>query len=187
MKKVFVWIGAALLAVASVAVAEEAPGIITTIAGTGVPGYSGDGVPAIRASLWNPYGVAADANGSVYIADALNHRIRQVRPDGVITTVAGTGTAGYSGDGGPAAQASLNTPYGVAVDAQGSVYIADWGNRRIRCVGTDGDITTVAGNGTESYSGDGSLATETGMDQPWGVAIDASGTLYMLEVTVSFV
>ena len=139
-------------------------GIITTVAGTGTAGYSGDGGQATSAQLNNPLGVAVDAQGSLYIADYANHRVRKVS-GGIITTVAGTGTAGYSGDGGQATSAQLNFPVGVAVDAQGSLYIADSDNYRVRKV-SGGIITTVAGTGTAGYSGDGGQATSAQLNVP---------------------
>jgi RHS repeat-associated protein len=155
-------------------------GIITTVAGIGAFGYDGDGGPATQARLNLPRGVAVAADGSVYIADFGNHRIRRVGTAGMITTVAGNGTQGSGGDGGPATQASLSAT-GVAVAADGSVYIADYGNHRIRRVGTDGIITTVAGNGLTGYGGDGGTATQARLDNPWGVAVGADGSLYIAD------
>ena len=158
-------------------------GIITTAAGDGdgVNRYSGDGGPATSASLYMPYGVAVDAAGNLYVADTANHRIRKVSPAGIITTVAGNGQAGYSGDGGPATVASLNNPVGVAVDAAGNLCIADSGNQRIRRVSPAGIITTVAGNGVEFYAGDGGPATSASLRDPWAVAVDAAGNLYIAD------
>ena len=124
-----------------------------------------------------------DAAGNLYIADSGNNSIRKVAPNGTITTVAGNGTQGYSGDGGPATSAELNYPYGVAVDAAGNLYIADTSNYRVRKVTPDGTITTVAGNGTEGYSGDGGPATSAGLGMPQGVAVDAAGNLYIADWT----
>jgi len=155
-------------------------GTITTLAGNGQYGYSGDGGPATAASL-SPGGVAVDAAGNLYIADYGNDRIRKVTPAGTITTVAGNGQWGYSGDGGPATAASLNRPYGVAVDATGNLYIADGQNSRIRKVTPAGTITTVAGNGQWGYSGDGGPATGTSLSDPRGVAVDAAGNLYIAD------
>ena len=120
---------------------------ITTIAGTDAG--SRDGGPATEALLTFPYGVAVDDQGNLYIADTENHRIRKVDTDGIITTFAGTGEEGFGGDGGPATEAKLDWPSGVAVDAGGNVYIADQENERIRKVGTDGIITTFAGSGLQ--------------------------------------
>ena len=156
-------------------------GMITTVAGTGRPGYSGDGGPATQAELDCPAGAAVDASGNLFIADAFNQRIRQVGSNGMITTVAGTGTQGYAGDGGPATQAELDCPVGVAVDTVGNLFIADAANQRIREVGTNGMITTVAGTGTQGYAGDGGPATQAGLDYPQGVAVDASGNLFIAD------
>ncbi len=155
--------------------------IITTVAGNGTPAYSGDNGPAISASLYYPQGVAVDSSGNIFIADYYNHRIRKVNTSGTITTVAGNGTAGYSGDNGPAATAGLNTPGGVAVDSAGNLYIADTRNHRIRKVNTSGTITTVAGNGTPAYSGDNGPATSASLYYPFGVAVDSSGEIYIAD------
>ena len=156
-------------------------GIITTVAGNGNAGYGGDGGPASSASLNCQYGVAVGPDGSIYIADSSNNRIRRVGPDGIITTVAGNGNAGYSGDGGPATSASLTDPDGVAVGPDGSIYIADSGNNRIRRVGPDGIITTVAGNGNSGYSGDGGPATSASLATPDGVAVGPDGSIYIAD------
>ena len=156
-------------------------GIITTFAGTGTAGFSGDGGPAVQAQLNNPNGLAVDARGNLYIADTNNRRIRWVGTDGVITTMAGTGTSGFSGDGGPATLAQVNFPVGVAVDAQGNVYIGDVNNHRVRRVGTDGVITTMAGTGTSGFSGDGGPATLAQVNGPYGVAVDAQGNVYIAD------
>ena len=128
-------------------------GITTVVAGTGEQGFGGDGGPATSALLDSPEGIALDAAGNLYIADSGNHRIREVTA-GVIATIAGTGTCGYSGDGGPAAAAALCLPTAVAVDSAGGVYIADTNNYRIRKIAGTA-ISTVAGNGVQSFSGDG--------------------------------
>jgi len=156
-------------------------GIITTVAGNGIYGYSGDGGPATNAALYNPSGVAVDALGNLYIADTYNQRIRKVATNGVITTMAGKGAAGYSGDGGAATNASLARPIGVALDVGGNLYIADYGGERIRRVDTNGVITTVAGNGSTNYSGDGGAATNASLYNPTSVALDAAATLYIAD------
>ena len=157
-------------------------GVIRTVAGNrDFFGFSGDGGPATNASLEFPEGVAVDAAGNLFIADIGNDRIRQVSPDGIIRTVAGNGIRGFSGDGGPATNASLEFPQGVAVDAAGNLFIADWGNHRIRQVSLDGIIRTVAGNGIHGFSGDGGLATNASLSQPVGVAVDAAGNLFIAE------
>ena len=155
--------------------------LITTVAGNGVQGYSGDGGAAINASLSYPSGVAVDASGNLFIADYYNNRIRKVDDTGLITTVAGNGTAGYSGDGGAATNASLSYPSDVALDAAGNLFIADSQNSLIRKVDTNGIITTVAGNGTAAYSGDGGAATNASLSYPSGVAVDASGNLFIAD------
>jgi len=161
-------------------------GIITTVAGGG-SGCSqqtdsvGDGCLATSAELANPYGVAVDGSGSLYIADMSNNRIRKVTLDGTITTVAGTGTQGYSGDMGPATSAELANPYGVAVDGSGNLYIADAGNSLIRKVTPDGTVTSVAGNGTSGYSGDGGPSTSANLYHPSSVAVDSVGNLYITD------
>jgi len=159
----------------------DATGQLTVVAGSGTPGFGGDGGPATSASLNFPYGVAVDASGNLYIADYYNYRVRRVDTNGVITTVAGNGTIGFSGDGGPATSASLATPTGVAVDGSGNLYIADYRNSRIRKVDPSGIITTVAGNGTGGFSGDGGPATSAGLNSPFGVAVDGSGNLYVAD------
>jgi uncharacterized protein (TIGR03437 family) len=156
-------------------------GTITTIAGYGVAGYSGDGGPATSAQLNNPNGIVLDTSGVLYIADTYNSRIRKVASDGTITTVAGNGSAGYSGDGGPAPKAQLNNPTGIALDATGNLYIADSINYRVRRVSTDGTITTVAGNGGYGYTGDGGPATSAEMTAPGGVSLDKAGNLYIAD------
>lgn len=156
-------------------------GVISTVAGDGTGGYSGDGGPATSAELNEPFSIAVDGNGNLYIADYQDHRIREVTPDGTISTVAGNGTAGYSGDGGPATSAELFYPSGVATDASGDLYIADTGNDRIRKVTPAGVITTVAGNGDPGYSGDGGAATAAELWNPLGVAVDNNGNLYIAD------
>jgi sugar lactone lactonase YvrE len=158
-------------------------GIISTVAGTGSGGFSGDGGPATAATLYNPYGVAVDGSGNLYIADYQNQRIRKVNTSGIISTVAGNGSFGFSGDGGAATAASLNAPYGVAVDASGNLYIADYGNHRIRKVNTSGIISTVAGTGSQGFSGDGGAATSAKLNYPSDVAVDGSGNLYIADAS----
>lgn len=154
---------------------------ISTIAGTGTPGFSGDGGPAAQASLNNPTYVATDLFGNVYISDQNNHRIRRIDARGMMTTFAGNGVQGFSGDGGPATQASLNTPTGVCTDAAGNVYINDLANFRVRKVDTSGKITTVAGNGIKASNGDGGPAIQASMFLPIRCAVDASGNLYITD------
>jgi uncharacterized protein (TIGR03437 family) len=155
-------------------------GIITTIAGTGISGYSGDGGPATSAQVSDPMGIAVDSAGNVYLADRYNARIRKISTSGIITTVAGGGRpASGIGDGGPAVNATLLGPYGVAVDPAGNLFISDLGNVRIRKVATNGVISTIAGNGTSTYSGDGGPAVQAGIDSPWHVAVDGLGNIFI--------
>ena len=158
-------------------------GIISTFAGNGAAGYSGDGSSATVAELNNPYGVATDAAGNVYIADYFNNCIRKVNTSGIISTIAGNGIGNGSniGDGGTATAAELYYPTGVTTDAAGNVYIADVANQRIRKVNTSGVISTIAGNGTAGYSGDGSSATAAELYYPVGVATDAVGNIYIAD------
>jgi len=170
-------------------------GLITTVAGNGTAGYSGDGGAATSAELDAPGGVAVDSSDDIFIADYLESRIRKVTAStGIISTVAGNGTEGYSGDGGAATSAELYYPLDVAVDASANVYIADEGNCRVRAVNTGtkavtiagvtiqpGDIATVAGDGTCGYSGDGAAATKAELYYPTGVAVDASGNIYIAD------
>jgi PKD domain/RTX calcium-binding nonapeptide repeat (4 copies)/NHL repeat len=156
-------------------------GVITTFAGTGAPGFSGDTGQASAAQLNNPVGVAADGAGNVYIADRTNHRIRKVDPGGVITTLAGTGVAGFSGDTGQASLAQLNAPWSVAADTAGNVYIADRPEVRVRKVDSAGVITTLAGTGTPGFSGDTGQASLAQLNNPTGVAADAAGNVYIAD------
>jgi len=158
-------------------------GVISTVAGNGIQGYSGDGGAATSAQLYYPYSVAVDAAGNLFIADFENNRIRKVTPGGVISTVAGNGTAGFSGDGGPATSAQLYLPWGVAPDTAGNLFISDYNSNRVREVTPGGVISTVAGNGTAGFSGDGGAATSAQLNSPWGVAVDTSGELFIADYT----
>ena len=153
-------------------------GTISTVAGNGTYGYSGDGGSATKAQLSYPYGIAVDSGGNLYIADANNRVVRRVTPAGIISTVAGSGQSNSSlGDGGQATSANLYSPYDVAIDTKGNFYIAD-GNYRIRKVSTNGIISTIAGNGKQGYSGDGGLAVNAQISTPSGVAVDSIGNVY---------
>lgn len=157
-------------------------GIITTFAGTDVAGYSGNGGAATAAMLNQPYGLVADAAGNVYISDYGNNVIRIVNSaSGIINTYAGTGIAGYSGNGGLADAAQLNGPEGMAMDDSGSLYIADAGNNVIRKINSLGYISTIAGNNTAGYSGDNSAATAAQLHLPSGVAVDAFHNVYIAD------
>ena len=157
-------------------------GVISTVAGTGgVKGFGGDGGSATYALLYYPNAVAVDSVGNLYISDFGNHRIRKVTPAGVISTVADSGSGGFSGDGGRATSAQLLYPGGVAVDSVGNLYIGDTGNDRIRKVTPGGVISTVAGNGGEDFSGDGGRATSAQLSFPSGVTVDSAGNLYIAD------
>jgi sugar lactone lactonase YvrE len=149
----------------------------TTIAGNGHYGFTGDG-SALGVAFQYATGIAADSAGNLYVADTFNQRIRKVTPLGVLTTIAGNGTAGFKGDGGPATSAELNQPLGVAVDSAGNLYIADTLNNRIRKVTANGTITTIAGTGFPAYMGDGGLATQADLNGPFGIQVDKAGNLY---------
>jgi uncharacterized protein (TIGR03437 family) len=163
-------------------------GVITTVAGNGVNGYLGDGGPAVSAWLANPTGVAVDGSGNIYFADttynlipAMNNRVRMVSPNGIISTVAGNGTFGASGDGGPAIGAQLANPAGIAIDAAGNLYVADTQDNRVRKVSANGIISTVAGNGTIGFSGDNGPAVGAQLSYPNAVAVDGSGNLFIAD------
>ncbi len=157
-----------------------ADGTITTVAGNGEFGFDGDGGPATKAKLASPGGVAVANDGTIYIADTRNNRIRKVS-NGIISTVAGNGAVGFGGDGGPATDAMLFEPEAVAVTATGVVYIADTNNHRIRSVDTSNTITTLAGNGDGSFSGEGEPAKDAGLRAPAGLAASADGALYLAD------
>jgi sugar lactone lactonase YvrE len=155
--------------------------LITTIAGKSGAGYSGDGGAATNANLYSPRNVTVDTVGNIFIADSSNYRIRKVDANGIITTVAGKSGSGFSGDGGAATNAILGTARGLAIDSANNLFIADTSNNRIRKVGTDGIITTVVGNGSSGYSGDGGAATNSGLYYPYDVTVDTSGNLFIVD------
>lgn len=157
-------------------------GIIHTLAGNGQPGLYPIGGPATQASLHAPAGVAADSAGNVYIADSGNHLIRMVTPDGNIRSFAGVAYAGFSGDTGAAALGNLFAPQDVAVGSNGTVYIADTGNARIRAVTTDGNINTVAGSGSLGFAGDGGAATSASLSQPYAMTVDSQGQIFIADL-----
>src|SRR5262249_13650164 len=151
----------------------------------GTAGFGGDTGPATAAMLNSPYGVTVDSSGNLYIADSSNNRVREVvQATGNIITIAGNGTSGYSGDGGPATAAKLYNPRGVAVDSHGNVFSADTFNPTIREVQqyNSGNIITVAGMGTSGYSGDGGPATSGKLYWPYAVSLDGSGNLFIADM-----
>ncbi len=156
-------------------------GIITTFAGKDTAGYSGDNGQATAAKLNLPFSVATDVHGNVYISDGGNNVIRKVTPGGIISTYAGTGVAGYSGDMGPATAAMLNGPQGIATDSMGNLYIADANNHAVRKVWVGGTIGTIAGNGLNGYTGDGGSAVNARLYSPAAVAIDPLGQIYIAD------
>jgi sugar lactone lactonase YvrE len=157
----------------------DTSGVITTIAGTGVGGYSGDNGPATSAQLANPRGVGADAAGNVFVADSSNNRIRRITPGGTITTMAGTGVAAFSGDNGPATAAQINFPRSISFLSDGSMVFGDTGNVRVRRISTGGTITTLAGNGVVGFSGDGGPATMAELNAPYATLVGTAGDVYI--------
>ena len=156
-------------------------GVISTVAGIGVAAPAIDGIPALVAPLNTPQGISLDAAGNLYIADMGNHTVRKIGTDGFIRTIAGTGASGNTGDGGLAKAALLSTPWDVAAGPDGTVYIADWGNNRVRAVGTDGIIRAFAGSGTMGFLGDGGPATAAHIHRPTGVAVGPDGAVYIVD------
>ena len=151
---------------------------ITTTAG----GFVGDGGAAKNAGLTDPRDMIQDQSGNLYISDSFNHRIRKVTPAGVISTFAGSGIAGFSGDGGQAKNAMLSYPNAILFNSTGNMLITDQGNNRIRQIDSSGIITTIAGTGTAGYSGDGGPALAAELNQPWGMTLDAAGDLYFSDI-----
>ncbi len=151
----------------------EAQWSMSTVAGTGAQGYAGDGGPATQALLNNPFDLAFDPAGNLCFSDTFNHCIRRIDArTGVITTIVGTGERGFSGDGGPATQAQMNEPYGIVIDRAGNIYVADRLNRRVRRIDASGTISTLAGDGSGKYSGDGGPSARAGLAEPNGLALD---------------
>ena len=150
---------------------------IRTIAGTGVAGFSGDGNPAINAQINNPYTLRIHPKGDFYFIDRANNRIRKIDTKGIISTIAGTGVAGFSGDGGVAKAAQLQQPYGIVFDSKGDMYITDSFNNRIRKIDTKGIISTIAGTGVAGFSGDGGAATAAQLNEPTSITIDSKDNM----------
>ena len=157
----------------------EDDGTARRIIGTGENGFAGDDGPAMDAQLMHPNHLVVDSEGTLYIADSLNNRIRRVTPDGIITTIAGTGERAYGGDGGPGREAQFGVPAAIALDNDGNIYIADFCNHRIRRLSNDGIVTTVAGNGSPEFNGDGGRALDSQIGEPCGVAVDRDGYVYI--------
>ena len=155
--------------------------IITTISGTTTAGFTGDNGPATAAKLNSPHDVVVFA-GNIYISDQNNNRVRKINPAGIMTTIAGNGTAGFLGDGGPASAAELDLPTGLAIDNTGNLYIADQSNYRVRKINTSGIISTIAGNGVFTYTADGIAATAAGLF-PTAITLDTSGNLFIAELS----
>lgn len=156
-------------------------GQVVTVAGTGAQGYSGDGGPALTATMTTPTGLAFDSAGNLYFSDSYNNVIRRVDKKGDISTYAGTGVAGHTGDGGAATAATLSSPYGLCFDVNGNLYIADTGNNVIRKIDPSGRISTVAGNGQPGYKGDRGIATAALLNTPYSVAVDLIGNVYIAD------
>ena len=167
----------------------QAPGTytITTVAGTGVAGYSGDAGQGTAAQINNPFLLTLDATGNLYIADQFNSRIRKLATDGTITTVAGSGTASFDGDGAAATSAALHDPCAIVLDSSGNIYFSDTFNAVVRKITTAGIISTIAGNGTHAYTGDGGDATLATLDRPIGLALDSAGRLYIADTASSVI
>jgi uncharacterized protein (TIGR03437 family) len=161
-------------------------GIISTFAGTGFPGFSGDRGPAAQAEIDTPGGIAIDANNNVYFADRGNNRVRRISPDGTINTVAGNGSMGVPADGGPALSASIS-PYGIAVDTKGNLYIGDVSHYRIRKVDTNGMITTIAGSGQEGYGGDNGPGVDALIGETGALVVDANFNVYFADISNALV
>jgi sugar lactone lactonase YvrE len=161
---------------------DPATGASTVIAGSGAGGFSGDAGPATAAKLDTPFGLAVDSAGNLFIADAQNHRIRKVTPDGIISTVAGSGKAGFGGDGGKALSAQLNFPAALAVDSAGNLFVSDVSNSRVRKITPAGVISTIAGIGKPGFGGDGGKATAAQLSSPGPLAFDKDGNLYIVDV-----
>ncbi|HTL82464.1 MAG TPA: T9SS type A sorting domain-containing protein [Bacteroidia bacterium] len=155
--------------------------IIQTIAGTGGNTFSGDGGPAVNAQLFFPERIALDQNGNVYFTDSHNNRIRKIDPSGIITTIAGTGVAGFSGDGGPAINAQLNCPMGITIDNSGNIFFTDFFNNRVRKISVNGMIMTIAGNGTSGFSGDGGPSSTAKLNGPRDVKVGPNGNIYIAD------
>lgn len=159
----------------------DTAGIITTVAGNGGTVYNGDHIPADTAVIYSPHWVAKDREGNLYVTDYDGHRIRKIDTSGIITTIAGTGVSGYTGDNGPAESALINTPYGIVIDDTGNIYFADYQENVLRKIDTAGIITTFAGNSSVITVGDNGPATSAGLNHPIGVMVDRADNVYITE------
>jgi trimeric autotransporter adhesin len=157
--------------------------VIFTIAGNGVRGYSGDGIPATDAEFSDAEGLALDYSGNIYVVDETVNRVREINTNGIINTIAGNGIMGFSGDNGPASAAEIAYPEAVAVDLGNNVYFIDGINERVRKIDTSGIISTIAGDGTQGFYGDGGPATAAKLGSPLGIAVDTSGNVYIADQT----
>lgn len=172
-----------LLASAATALSAASAWRTETVAGTGTQGFSGDGGPATAAMIDNPFGVIRGPDGALWFCEYTGQRIRRIGRDGIITTVAGNGTKGYTGDGGPALAASFNLPHEIRFDAAGDLYVADMANHAIRKIALKtGVITTVAGTGQPGYAGDGGPATAAQLKQPHSIQFGPDGALYICDI-----
>ncbi len=159
----------------------DSTGIITTIAGNGTYGYNGDNIAATTAEIYAPTGIITDDEGNIIFSDVGNHRVRKINTTGIISTIAGTGAPGFSGDSGAATNAELKDPSFLCINSSGDIYVADWGDYRVRKINTAGIITTVAGTGASGYTGDNGPAIAATLGHPLGVAIDTSGNLFIAD------
>jgi len=175
--------GALIIATDTCVRKVDPSGIISTIAGNGTNGFGGDGGPATLALMDSDIRVAMDSAGNLYFSDYTSQRIRKINSSGIVTTIAGNGTFGSSGDGGPALSAAIGPAFGIAIDNAGNIFFADQFNNRVRRIGVDGIITTVAGTGSAGYNGDGGLATSKLLNAPMGVAVDSSGNLFIADTS----
>jgi streptogramin lyase len=167
-----------------VPVVSATPWTISTYAGTGSPGSTGDGGPATSAQVNDPYGVVRGPDGAIWFCEHAGHRLRRIAPDGTITTVAGTGQRGYTGEGGPAREATFNLPHELRFDAAGNIFIADMANQVVRRIDArTGIITTVAGTGKKGYTGDGGPAVQAALNSPHSIQFGPEGTLYICDVS----
>ncbi len=155
-------------------------GIISTIAGT-ITGYSGDGGLATAARLTAPYGLVVDSSGNIFFSDHQNSRIRKINTSGIISTIAGDGSWSYSGDGGPATAAKIYEPWGITIGRHGHIFFADWGNQRIRQIAPDGTISSLVGDGTMGFAGDGGLSTGAKLHRPYALCVNRKGHLYIAD------